>query len=491
MGGMHREPPSPSSLPPPAPAEAPLPSPTPTAAFLEAFLRRFLPTTLPTPDPDAPPDRGRPPVLPAFLLWSGLLVTLLRGFSRQSDLWRLLSRHGLWDFPRFQVTSQAVYLRLQSLSPTPLLAFFDALTAHLYAELPSAAPTGLAPDFPAVLALDHTVLDPVFRQRQLFRSLPPGDTQLLPGALGCVFDVRHQLWRRLEYTPSPTPDLKAALPRLVAGAAPGTLFLFDLGYFAFWTLDYLVDADYQYVTRLRAKVGWKVAHVFYDGPGMEAGTHLWDGLVYLGAHRADRAAHPVRLIQYTVGATTYTYLTSVLDPQRLSADAVCELYRRRWDIEQAFGVVKTELNLHFLWSGHPNAVLLQVYATFIIAQALSALRLQVAAGAGADVREVSLPLLIRWMPQLAAEGKDPVAEFVREGRAAGYIRPVRGKRWVLPGVSLNAYAWPEQPSPWREPRYRTGPDGPYRAPERPPAKKKQSAASGKTGPYGRKLTEQE
>jgi hypothetical protein len=463
-------------------------SPTLLAAHLEAFLRPLLPDTVPAPDPAA---RGRPPTLPAMLLWVGLLLILLRGEPCQSDLWRLLTRHGLWDFPRFQVTSQAVSQRLQRLSPAPLLDFFSTLTAYLYAQLPPPTTPVLAPDFPEVLALDHTVLDPVFRKRHLFRSLPPGDAALLPGALGCVFDVRRQLWRRLEYTPSPTPDLRAAFSRLTDEVVPGTLLLFDLGYFAFWTLDELVDRELQYVTRLREKVGWEEQHVFYDGPGAEPGSHLWDGLVYLGAHRADRAGHPVRMIRYTVGATTYTYLTSVLDPQRLTADAVCDLYRRRWDIEQAFGVVKTELNLHFLWSGHPNAVLLQVYATFILAQALGALRLQVAVGAGVDVREVSLPLLIRWMPRLAAEGKDPVAEFVREGRAAGYIRPVRGKRWVLPGVPLGKYAWPEQPIPWREPRYRTGPEGPYRAPSRPAKKKKPPETRPQPGPYGRKRTEKD
>jgi hypothetical protein len=428
--------------------------------------------------------------LPACLLWTGLLVACLRGFTRQADLWRLLTYHGLWDFPRLQVTSQAVYARLQRLSPAPLLAFFDALTAHLAAHVPPPATAALAPDFPAVLALDHTVLDPVLRQRQLFRTLPAGATQLLPGALGCVFDVRRQLWQRLEYTPSPTPDLKAALVRLVTGAAPGTLWLLDRGYFAFWALDQLVDSGFHYVTRLREKVGWEAQHVFYEGPGNAPHSQLWDGLVYLGAYRADRAGHPVRLVRYTLGATTYTYLTSVLDPRRLSADAVCELYRRRWDIEQAFCLVKTELNLHFLWSGYPNAVLLQVYATFVLAQALCALRNQVAQAAEADVREVSLPLLIRWFPRLAADGHDPVAEFARVGRAAGYVRPVRGKQWVLPGVPLTTYAWPERPVPWREPRYRTGPEGPYRAPDRPKPAKKRPSGPRQTGPYGRKITQQ-
>src|SRR5437868_14612723 len=57
--------------------------------------------------------RGRPRVLPSLCLWGGLLVCVLRGFSSQLALWRLLSWTRLWDYPRIPVSDQAVYQRLE------------------------------------------------------------------------------------------------------------------------------------------------------------------------------------------------------------------------------------------------------------------------------------------------------------------------------------------------------------------------------------------
>jgi hypothetical protein len=44
----------------------------------------------------------------------------------------------------------------------------------------------------------------------------------------------------------------------------------------------------------------------------------------------------VRLIEPQVGGHWFRYLTNVLDPQRLPAEYVAELYGQRWRIEDAF-----------------------------------------------------------------------------------------------------------------------------------------------------------
>ena len=83
-------------------------------------------------------------------------------------------------------------------------------------------------------------------------------------------------------------------------------------------------------------------HVFYrDGDTLDA-------LVWLGKHRADRAKHAVRLVQFRHGATLHRYLTNVLSPRRLPLAEVARLYARRWDIEMAVNTVKTDLGLHLL-----------------------------------------------------------------------------------------------------------------------------------------------
>ena len=49
-----------------------------------------------------------------------------------------------------------------------------------------------------------------------------------------------------------------------------------------------------------------------------------------------------------------------------SARQVCALYRRRWRIEEAVALTKRVLDLAYGWTGSPNAVQVQIYATRIV-----------------------------------------------------------------------------------------------------------------------------
>jgi len=120
-----------------------------------------------------------------------------------------------------------------------------------------------------------------------------------------------------------------------------------------------------------------------------------------------------------------SYRTNVLDPEVLPIREVAELYARRWDIELAFKLAKRELGLHLLWSAKTVVVLQHVWAVLTISQILQGLRLEVAGRAGVEIEEVSMPLLVRWMPEFAHDGHDPVAAFVEMGRFAGFIRSSR------------------------------------------------------------------
>ena len=83
----------------PAIPSVPQPSNTePSLGSIETFLEDMI-RAMPAERP--PRGRGRPRVLPALALWAGLLVTVLRGFTGQSAVWRLLSERGLWFFLRF------------------------------------------------------------------------------------------------------------------------------------------------------------------------------------------------------------------------------------------------------------------------------------------------------------------------------------------------------------------------------------------------------
>jgi hypothetical protein len=378
---------------------------------IEQFLRATL--TQLQPD-DTVRGVGRPRVLPALCLWAGLLVCVLNGFTSQLELWRLLTLYGLWDFPRFALSDQAIYNRLAADSQQ-LERVFEQVSVLLRARLAPFARADLAPWASEVFALDETSLDPVARKLPAWRAAPPG--AILPGKLAGLFDVRRQQWRRIRYLADPQQNEKVAAATLVADLPGDSLLLADLGYFAFPWFDALTDAGHWWLSRLRHKTSYEIRHVFYQD------ADLLDAVIWLGAYRADRAAHAVRLVTLRLGDRSYSYLTNVLDPRQLPPREIVRLYSRRWDIELAINLVKTHLHLHLWWSAKRTVILQQIWAVLIIAQILQALRLEIAGAADVDPDEVSIALLVRHVPRLAKAGHDPIAFFVAHGRAAGFIRP--------------------------------------------------------------------
>jgi hypothetical protein len=422
--------------------------PIPAAAVvgdIETFLQQVVADLA----PDATePKPGRPRILPALALWGGLVVCVLRGFVHQTALWRLLSQHGLWDYPRFPVSDQAVYTRLARGGTAALEHLFGQVTAVLATRLTPYAATDLAPFAVAVVALDETTLDPVARTLPALRGTVATDARRLPGKLAGVFDLRRQQWRTIQHLPDPRQNEKVAAWTLLDTLVAGTLVVADLGYFGFAWFDALTTRGLHWVSRPRAKTSFTVLHTFYE----QGAT--FDGLVWLGVYRADRAAHAVRLVRYRQGATTYTYLTNVLDPTLLPLREVARLYARRWDIELAFKTVKRHLGLHLLWSAQEGVILQQVWAVLTISQILQALQLEIAGRAGVDPFEVSLALLVAEAPRYAREGRDPVAAFVDHGRAAGYPRPSR--RTVIRAPSIPSHHLTPLPADLclvRSPRY--------------------------------------
>jgi hypothetical protein len=402
-------------------------TPQQVLAQLDLFLQDFIQQLAPALSATGP---GRPRVLPALALWAGLLVCVLRGFSSQLALWRLLTQTNLWFFPRFDLSVQASYKRLDETTLQPLQPLFAQISLVLKQRLDPFLKTDLAPFATEVYALDATTLDQTARYLPHLRGAKAGSSDLLPGQLAALFDLRRQQWRRLDYSPDPHQNCKVVARDMLENLPQASLLLADLGYFGFKWFDDLTRAKWWWVSRLRSKISYVPIHVYYQ----QADT--LDMLVWLGAHRADRVAFAVRLVQFKVGGTLHTYLTNVLDPSVLPPLELARLYARRWDIELAFKTIKPHLGLHLLWSAKPNVILLQVWAVLIISQILPALQMEVAYRAGVDVFDVSLALLIEYMPQYAYTGIDPVALFVERGRAARFIRP--SSRTHIDGPVLEA-----------------------------------------------------
>lgn len=392
---------------------------------IEAILQDLLPRLLPPDTAATPVRRGRPEVLPSSLLWTGLLVGMLRGGRTQTDLWRLLGLTGLWDHARIPIGAEGVRKRLAHAGSGVMQQLFADITAELALRTPPQ--TDVAPHFPGIYAIDDTTLDQVARTLPRLRTVPVGDDRLLPGKLSSLIDVRTQQFVRIDPTELPHRNPKVALPNLVTDLPAGSLVLFDLGYFAFERFDALSQQGLHYVSRLREKTSVTVIEAITDEPQVR------DTLVWLGKHRANQAGYAVRLIEVELSGVWYRYVTNVLDPGRLSVTEVVQLYARRWDIELAFKTLKVDLGVGVLWSAKWDLILTQVWAALILYQIAQSIRMQVAARAAVDPFDVSLKLMLQALPQLMRRGEpDPIGIIVGLPRGKGcFIRPSsRGHRAV-------------------------------------------------------------
>ena len=57
----------------------------------------------------------------------------------------------------------------------------------------------------------------------------------------------------------------------------------DMGFFAFEWFDQLTTEGYFWISRLREKTSYEIVHTFYQQ------GDTFDGIIWLGAYRADRA----------------------------------------------------------------------------------------------------------------------------------------------------------------------------------------------------------
>jgi hypothetical protein len=120
----------------------------------------------------------------------------------------------------------------------------------------------------------------------------------------------------------------------------------------------------------------------------------------------------------------------VLDPQALSPRQVCELYRRRWRIEDAFALTKRLLDLAYVGMGSSNAVQLQIYATLIFNAVLLTICQQVAQVLGEPLERISVEMVFRAFYHYSravqrGESDDLVAFLAEHAKLLGLVKRQR------------------------------------------------------------------
>jgi hypothetical protein len=227
-----------------------------------------------------------------------------------------------------------------------------------------------------------------------------------------------------------------------------------------------------YVSRIRHNSAIHVLHCFYEQ------GETFDGLVFLGTKKGARPQDAVRLVRFRMHGLMHTYITNVLDPHQLSMQDIAQLYARRWDIECAFLLLKKHLGLALFWSAKPHVLLQQVWGTLILAQLWQALRLQIAVQAQQDPYDVSMALLIEYLPTLSDYHPEGLGLLLTRGADLGFIRPSSRIRIQTPDVSaLLITPLPEDLVLEQVPNY---PPDPGKNRKRSPKKSKKSKKKAKT-----------
>lgn len=313
------------------------------------------------------------------------------------------------------VTSKAFYKRLQVIPHQLFLQALESTSKLLEQTQSFKRPwiSDLASFASGVYAIDDTTLDALMRRTKLLKTLPKGDLATLAGRLGCAINLATGKFSRMVYDVDAAANEKNHIRPLIAALPKASMFVFDLGYFCFPLFDWITEQGCYFVTRMRGKTSMKVIAVLGNS------HHYRDRIIWLGKHKSDRAAHPVRLVEILIDGVWYGYITNVLEPSRLNAHQVWALYSMRWTIEMCFAAVKRALNLAFLRPTLPNAMLIQIWSTLIVYQVLQDLRLEVAACAGWKEDEVSWEMLMRRIAWYAKDKpKEPLRRWLcRDARA--------------------------------------------------------------------------
>lgn len=340
-------------------------------------------------EPGKPPPkklRDRILTLPVMAV---LVVSLVwRQIPSLSEALRVVALEGLWDFKPFEVSRQALSQRLLAIPAQLFAQMYEEALVRLRNSEPKQPPLvegSLQARFTALWAADGSTLEAL---RRKLKELREGETPLGGKMMGVV-DLFTRRPRHTWYTSDSKANDKTFCEQLLEALPVGGLVVLDLGWFSFPFFDKLTEAGKYFVTRLRNKTAYKVVEV------LGAGSQWRDEIIEMGAHRSNPCKHRVRMVSVLWGTTWYRYLTNVLEPGKLSTQEVCQLYRKRWRIEEAFLLAKRLLGLSYLWVGGNNGVEIQLYATWLFYAVLCDLCVQVAQALDEPVEQISVEMVFR------------------------------------------------------------------------------------------------
>src|SRR6266436_1150836 len=354
-----------------------------------------------------------------------IVVSLVwRRIPAVTEVQRVLAREGLLWVTPVRVSVQALTKRLDVLPAAVMGQLCAEVCVRLQAQAPPAVPhprwAPVRDRFSLMALVDGSTLEALRKKTQVLRER---EGLVLGGKMMVMVEAfsHRPLWQL--YTEDAAANDKRFATEIMAALPVRGLLVFDLGFFSFLWFDDFTDQQKFFVTRMREKIAYRTVQVLSQGASYR------DEMIQVGLYHSHPCTHPLRMVSVLWQGTWYRYLTNVLDPQQLSARQVCELYRRRWRIEDAFALTKRVLDLAYLWTGSTNAVQLQIYATLIFYAVLLTICQQVAQVLGEPLERISVEMVFRALYHYSraverGECDDLVSFLAEHAQLLGII-----KRW--------------------------------------------------------------
>ena len=363
------------------------------------------------------------PVLVAFvlsLLWRHL------GSIREGV--RVLNEEGVLWTNALPVSPQAVLQRLRTLPPDLFANILEQVVPEMqnrYAQRQRPLPEALAwatKHFTSVLALDGSTLDALSKKVGLLQQTPGN---VLAGRMAALLDVGSHLPQKVWYEEDSKAHDQTFWERALDSLAANTLLLFDLGFVNYAFFDKLTEQQIHFVTRVKSNVACTETHVLASSANMR------DSLVVLGKGKG-QCQYPLRLVAVQYQGKWYRYLTNVLDPTLLPPVYVVALYWERWRIEEAYMVVKRLLGLAYFACSAQNAILVQIWATWILYAVLIDLTDAVAEELKQPFAMISVEMVYRGLYHFSQAyhrgmADDPVVYLARKASVLSIIKAKRPK----------------------------------------------------------------
>lgn len=218
-------------------------------------------------------------------------------------------------------------------------------------------------------AIDSSVIRVNRVLEKVFASVHKGQAAI---KLHIKFSIRNLTATKAQVTESKRHDSRF---RCIT-TEPNILYLFDLGYFAFYRFKKIMEAGSFFVSRLKSccdplilavehkqwkhLMGKKLSEVI---PLLNPNTPL-DVTVKLSSSKQSKFKRDLRLVGIFHEGVWRFYITNIFD-KLFTPSIIYQLYARRWVVEIFFNEIKHVLCLEHIISKNKNGIMVEIYSALI------------------------------------------------------------------------------------------------------------------------------